>query len=119
MLSITSMRVVSEVVTSPPPAATSGPGAILVTPELPPPVSLQGKRVIRLGDLMPSQGLKDYHVAFVIVSKGIVTSFYKRNDDKASHYLSYVVKCLISGEKMRLVAFNQGITGTFRSMEVF
>ena len=113
------MRVVGEVVTSPPVAATSGPGAILVTPELPPPVSLQGKRVIRLGDLMPSQGLKDYHVAFVIVSKGIVTSFYKRNDDKASHYLSYVVKCLISGEKMRLVAFNQGITGIFRSMEVF
>ena len=89
MLSITSMRVVSEVVTSPPPAATSGPGAILVTPELPPPDSLLGMTVIRLGNLIISNDLNVNSVAFVIVAKGFQTSFYKRNDDKVSHHMSY------------------------------
>ena len=76
------MRVVGEVVTSPPVAATSGPGAILVTPELPPPDSLLGMTVIRLGNLIVSNDLNVNSVAFVIVAKGFQTSFYKRNDDK-------------------------------------
>ena len=65
------MRVVGEVVTSPPVAATSGPGAILVTPELPLTNSLRGMPIMRLGDLTISSELNVNSVAIKVITKGV------------------------------------------------